>query len=226
MHTISRYSLAAAAVAALLPSAAVAATDSQLWTSAVVFVKLGPKWRLNQEVTVRFSDQRNGLYEVESNSLLGYALSPTVTVYAGYTHDPQYAAGRFTLVERRAREQVLVERLAHVAGGVVLGRFRLEQRWRDGLNGTAWRARPFLRYALPVSRKTRLVLSTEPFVNLSTTSFQRQPGLERVRNFAGVFVPLTRQVSLEAGYLNQYLFIRHGPDQSDHVASASLIGNF
>jgi hypothetical protein len=67
--------------------------DAQLWTGGNVTVKLSDHWRLSQEITARFSNHKNGLYEVESNTLLGYRISKGVIVWAGYTHDPQYAAG-------------------------------------------------------------------------------------------------------------------------------------
>ena len=66
------------------------------------------------------------------------------------------------------------------------------------------------------------MLSHESFIDLNTTSFQHQTGYGRMRNFLGVSVPLGTAVSLEAGYLNQHGFVRHGPDTTDHVASISL----
>src|SRR5215213_4789356 len=86
-----------------------AKSDKQLWATASANVKLSDHWRLSQEIVTRFSDNRNGLYEVESNTLLGYRLNKVVTVWAGYTHDPQYAEGDFTIMEHRAREQVTAD---------------------------------------------------------------------------------------------------------------------
>jgi len=201
-----------------------AADDVQLWTGANVTVKLSDHWRLSQEITVRFSDHRNGLYEIESNTLLGYRLSKTVTIWAGYTHDPQYAAGDFTVMEHRAREQVTFDNLAQIGGGKLSGRIRMEQRWREGLDGTGWRVRPFLKYTLPVRKggRTAFVLSTEPFFNLNRTAFQRSSGVDRVRTFVGVSVPLAKNLAAEVGYLNQHTFIRNGRETDDHVASASF----
>src|SRR5215212_5629535 len=87
-------------------TAAHASQDSQIWSTASATVKLAPKWRVSEELIGRFSDNRHGLYEIESNTLLGYRLSKVTTLWAGYTHNPQYAGGTFTVMERRAREQV------------------------------------------------------------------------------------------------------------------------
>jgi hypothetical protein len=216
------------ALASLLPamvavsSPASARSDRQLWANAVATVKLGDRWRLSEEATSRFSDNRNGLYEVESNTLLGYRLNQVVTVWAGYTHNPQYASGDFTVMEHRAREQVTFDGFARLGTGKLSGRVRLEQRWRHGLDGTGWRVRPYLKYSLPIAGKTALNLSSEPFFNLDTTAFQRKPGLDRVRNLVTVSTPLSKILTGEAGYLNQHGFVRGGPDTSDNVAYVSL----
>jgi len=200
------------------PAGAHASHDSQLWSTASATVKLGPKWRLSEELVGRFSDRKRGLYEIESNTLLGYRLSKVTTLWAGYTHNPQYAGGTFTILERRAREQVTFDGFARLGPGKLSGRLRLEQRWRDGIEGTGWRLRPYLKYSLPMHGKTALNLSTEPFVDFNTTSFQHTPGLDRVRNLITISTPLTKTLTGEVGYLNQHGFVRGGPDTSDHVA--------
>jgi hypothetical protein len=206
------------ALGVALPGAAQARSDDQVWATASATVKLAPKWRLSQELVARFSDNRNGLYEIESNTLIGYRLSKVTTVWAGYTHNPQYAAGDFTVLERRAREQITFDGFARLGPGKLSGRMRLEQRWREGVDGTGWRLRPYLKFSLPVHGKTWLNLSTEPFLNLNRTSFQRTGGLDRVRNLITISTPLSKSITGEVGYLNQHGFVRRGEDTSDHVA--------
>src|SRR5947209_2960717 len=191
-------------VAISMPAAAWAKSDDQLWTTASTTVKLSDHWRLSQEIVARFSDNRNGLYEIESNTLLGYRLDKVVTLWAGYTHNPQYASGDFTVMEHRAREQVTFDGFAKLGSGKLNGRIRLEQRWRDGADGTGWRARPYLKYSLPIAGKTALNLSSEAFLNLNTTPFQRRSGLDRVRNLISISTPLTKTLTGEAGYMNQH----------------------
>jgi hypothetical protein len=199
-----------------------AKSDGQVWTNGVANVKLSDKWRLQEEMTARFSDKRDGLYEFESNTLLGYRMNKVVTLWAGYTHDPQYSGGDLTVIEHRAREQVTFDGFAKLGPGKLNGRMRLEQRWRDAIDGTGWRVRPYLKYSLPLSGKTALNLSSEPFFNLNTTPFQKQSGLDRVRNLVTVSTPLTKVLSGELGYMNQHGFVRGGPDTSDNVAYFGL----
>ncbi|MFL6729737.1 MAG: DUF2490 domain-containing protein [Sphingomicrobium sp.] len=207
-----------------LASPASAKSDEQAWTTANATVKLADDWRLQQEFTARFSDNRHGLYEIESVTMLGYRLRKDVTVAAGYVHNPQYSDGDFTVMEHRAREQVTLDNIARIGSAKLGARLRVEQRWRDHFDGTAWRARPYLKLSVPLARgsKTSLTLSNETFINLNSTPFQRQDGLDRMRNLIAINTPLTRALTLEAGYLNQHGFVRGGEDTSDHVASLSL----
>lgn len=212
------------AIAAAVPAPALAREDEQLWTTANVNVKLGDKWRLQQELVTRFSDNRNGLYEVESSTLLGYRLATNVTLAGGYVHDPQYSGGDFTAMEHRFREQVTFDNLAKVGPGRLSARMRFEQRWRDHIDGTGWRMRPYIKYSVPLGggSKTSLTLSNETFINLNRAPFQGQGGLDRMRNLIAINTPLTKTLSAEVGYLNQHGFVRHGEDTSDNVLSISL----
>ena len=209
-------------VAGLAASPASAASDNQVWGNLNVSVKLSDRWRLSDEGTIRFSDNRNGLYEVEANTLLGYRLDKVVTVWAGYTHNPQYSSGDFTVMEHRAREQVTFDGFAKIGTGKLNGRLRFEQRWREHVDGTGWRVRPYLKYSVPIAGKTAINLSSEPFFNLNTTPFQRRTGLDRVRNLITISTPLTKSLSGEAGYMNQHGFVRGGPDTSDNIAYFGL----
>jgi hypothetical protein len=209
------------------PSPASARDDAQLWAGGTATADAGGGFRLSQEVVARFSDNRGGLYEIESSTMVGYRLDPRITLWAGYTHNPLYAAGRFTSMEQRAREQLTIDRLPLGPGTLGL-RVRLEQRWRDGAAGTGWRLRPFVRYSLPLRRggTTALVFSHESFLDLNRTAFQKVGGVERMRNAVALATPLTKRITAEIGYLNQHGFVPSGADTSDHVATLTLSASF
>jgi hypothetical protein len=215
---------AGAMLATAFAGPAQAREDEQLWTTANANVKLSDDWRVQQELTARFSDFRNGLYEIDSVTLLGYRIAKDVTLAAGYVHNPQYSEGDFTVLERRAREQITFDNVAKIGAGKLSARLRMEQRWRENVDGTGWRARPYVKYSLPLAKgsKTSLTLSSETFFNLNTTPFQGQDGLDRMRNLIAINTPITKTLSAEVGYLNQHGFVRGGEDTSDHVASVSL----
>ena len=209
--------------ASLVAAPAQAREDEQLWTSASANKKLDD-WRLSQEFTARFSDNRGGLYEIEAVSMVGYQIGKSATAAVGYVFNPQYSDGDLTTREHRLREQITFDNVAQFGGGKMSARLRLEQRWRENADGTAWRMRPYVKYSVPLKKggKTALVLSNETFVNLKTTRFQSTKGLDRMRNLIAVSTPLSKRLSLEAGYLNQYGFVRGGDDNMDHAASIAL----
>jgi hypothetical protein len=200
------------------------AGDPQLWVGGSATIKLPGRWSVSQDVTARFSDKRGGLYEIEANSLVGYQFTRTLSLWAGYDHDPQYSNGRSTVMEHRFVQHLVSSDLGKVAGGQLSGRIRFEQRWREGAGGTGWRVRPYVRYALPLGRttKTAVVLSAEPYLDLNTTSFQTVRGFERLRSFVGVSTPIAKNLSADVGYLNQHGFVPGGKDTSDNVAFMSI----
>lgn len=207
---------------------ACASEDEQVWLGSTATVKLGDKWRFSQEVIGRFSDDRDGLYEVESNSLIGYRVADKVTVWVGYTHDPNYEAGHFSVMEHRGRQQVTFDNIVKIGPGQLSARLRVEERWREGIGGIAYRLRPYVKYVLPFRKdsKTALVLSHESFIDLNETNFQRVQGEERMRNMIAVTTPLAKNVNLEVGYLHQHGFRPDADDSNDNVASVSLGFNF
>src|SRR5688572_3292357 len=80
----------AAALALLVPAQAAAEGDPQLWTTGSVTVNVSDRVRLSEEIIVRISDRRDGLYEIENNILFNYKLGEGIWAAAGYVHNPQY----------------------------------------------------------------------------------------------------------------------------------------
>jgi hypothetical protein len=224
MMTKTMIRLAAAGLLAMPCAAQAAQEDQQLWLQATANVKIADQWTLSNELNVRFGNDRGGLYEVEDNLLLNYKPSKQVTIGAGYTHDPQYTGGTFTVMERRAREQVTFDNVVKIGTGAVSVRMRAEQRWRDGIGGTGWRLRPYAKYTLPLSKdgRTTLTFGHESFVNLNRVSFQSQPGWDRMRNNIALKLPLSKTLNAEIGYMNQYSVVRGGIDKMDHAATAAV----
>ena len=211
--------LAAACALALATPAQAAHQDSQFWGEASADLALG-KWSLSEEVITRFSHEKDGLYEVESNTLLGYAVTEKLTLSVGYLYVQENPHGRLNFLE----QQATFTRLARFAGGAFDARLRLEERWKEGAEGTGWGLRPYIRYVRPFKKggKTTLVISHESFINLNRTSFQSERGYSRMRNEIALSTPLVKNVVAEVGYLNQYTLVRHGEDTMDHAFVVSI----
>ena len=217
--------LAMMTTALAVGSPALASDDEQVWGTLNVNVALPSHFKLSNETVVRAGNAK-GLYEVEDNLMLGYQADPHLTLWLGYTRDPQYLHGHFSIMEQRFRQQVSFDNVGKLGPATISGRLRMEERWREGISATAWRLRPGLRATMPFVGKTKLVLNHESFINFNTTTFQRQSGYERMRNSVGVNVPLSRQITFDVGYLNQHGFVRGGPDTSDHALNLGLNASF
>lgn len=227
-RTLARIAIPAivAFMAFAVAAPAHARDDAQGWAAGTVNVDLGGGFRASNEAVLRFSENRGGLYEIEDNLMVGYKPNKQVTLWIGYTHNPQYDHGDFTRMEHRFRQQVNVDNFAQIGGIKLSGRLRLEARWRESQGGPAWRLRPFIKAALPIAGKVNLVASHESFIDLNTSDFQRVRGEERMRNFIGLSAPLSKKIGMEAGYLLQHGLVRNGPDNHDHVFSVALTANF
>lgn len=219
----------ALAIGVLSPCTAAARDDTQYWPSTLVNVALGDDIKASEEVIVRLSDTR-GLYEVESNLMVGRKLGKHFTAWIGYTHDPLYLHGHFIVMEHRAREQLSFDNILALGRLGLSGRLRLEERWREGGIGTGVRLRPFVKASIPVGPggTSSLVATHESFIDFNTTAFQAPPGFERMRNFVGIDTPLVRHIIVEGGYLNQYAPKKEGHPigTDDHAVMIGLIANF
>lgn len=212
----------------LFPGVAAAQSDAQLWVGGSASGKLSGPISGSVESIARLSDNRGGLYEVESSTALGYRLAPNATLWAGFVYDPLFSHGHKIVTEYRFRQQLNLDNVVRIAGGSLSARLRVEQRWRDTATGAGWRVRPILRFTLPVARKspTMFVLSHESFVDLNTTAWGQRGGYDRMRNFAGISTPICPGVRVEIGYLEQHGVVANGPDTDDHTLLSSLAYSF
>lgn len=209
---------------AFASSPAWAKDDFQQWTSLSAKVETSGDVVILNELTARFSDQRGGLYEIENALQIGYNLTEKLTISAGYVHNPNYSAGDFSAMERRVRTQVTLEDFASLGVATLSARMRLEQRWRDNIPGTGWRARPHIKVAIPLGSRNgpSVILTAEPFINFNRTAFQPQDGLERLRSAISLSFPVSETLRIDTGYLNQHRFVRGGRDNGDHALTLAV----
>lgn len=208
-------------VAASAATPAVAATpDAQMWTSAAVTGRLSKRVLVGADIVGRYVDDARRLGQRVIRAQIGTPLSKRVTVWIGYAHAATCAVNSAAAVEERSYEQ-LNWAVATLGTARLSSRTRLEQRYARGVDGTAWRLRDQVRFVVPLAAKgPSAVLWVEPIVSLNRTTAV-MPGVDQVRGFAGVSVPLTGQIDVEAGYLQQYVVRRTG-DRSNHTLSVSF----
>ena len=203
----------------------IASEDTQYWQTLNVSVVLPGDFKISNDIVRRSSDAR-GFYEIQNNFMVGNKINKVVTLWLGYTFNPQYNHGTFRLREHRFRQQINFDNFAVLGKVKLSGRLRMEERWREGQPGTAWRLRPQLKASTRLAGKTTISVSSEAFLNLNNTGFQKVDGLERMRNAVYITLPLSKNISMDVGYLNQHHFVPNGRDNSDNVLTTGLSASF
>lgn len=211
-----------AACCALVATPATAAIDDfNQWTTVSVSGPLGSGGVLGSaEVVGRFVDDANRLGQVEARVQIGHRFSKSVTLWAGYVHVVTYAETARNGIEEQAVQQ-LSWNMGRFLGGTLSSRTRFEQRFQRGASKIAFRVREQVRLSVPLhDQGPNAIFWVEPFVSLNDTALVRS-GIDQVRAFAGIDVPLFKRANLEAGYLNQYLNRASG-NRSNHTLSVTM----
>ena len=210
----------------VLPLQAEAADhDFQAWNAANLTFGVSERVSLTLEAQARWSDDAARLGQALFRPSLGYRLDPTTTASFGYGYfynDP--SDGRRS-DEHRLWQQIAFQFAGDGSGLTVTGRSRLEQRWVEGQDDLGWRFRQQVRMTAPLSGKLRALAWSEVFVALDDTGWGQRSGLDRWRNGLGVVVPVNASVSIEPGYINQWIN-RTGEDRVHHIANITLNARF
>lgn len=190
----------------------------------------GP-WGVYSEVQIRRSDFASIWQQFQTRDALTYRFSPRVQVVTGYVFTYTDRYGDFPVArafnEHRTYQQISVRQ--EVSKLALEHRYRAEQRWIQNYttgNDFYWRYQNRFRYQLrgvfPVTKMTaaghqwylffgdEILLPYGP--NHGTNSFDQN------RVFAGVGYRVTRNNTLELGYLNQFIIQRNNRiEESNHT---------
>lgn len=225
MKTIVR-AMSLALLAAVPAAASAQEQDGEAWASFWAYGPVSGKLLGWVDGSLRMSDRGTDSPTVLIRPLVGVQASKTLSLWGGYTFTTSNPIGRLATHEHRAVQQALWN-VGKVAGGTLVSRTRLEQRWVEGRAGTGHRLRQMLRYTTPIDRqKTLFVLSSESFVAFNSTPFGQVAGFDQVRNFVGVNVPLAPKLTADIGYMNRYIRRRDAEDRMDHIVPVTLVARF
>lgn len=218
---------AVVAIAIALPSAAAAQSreDVQLWAAVGASGSVSGDLVAAADVQFRLVDDLSRAGQTVVRGSLGYRVGRTVTLSLGYVRAIAHRQDGPDFREDRAFEQ-LGWAIGSVGGGALSTRARLEQRWAGPTRALAWRYRQQLRYARPLTtRGLAAVATVEPFFHLNSADWGPRAGLDQVRAMAGVSLPLSPALVVEAGYQLQYVRAAGG-DRLNHTVPISLALRF
>jgi hypothetical protein len=225
-------SVGAILLLALAPRAEAQYEDFGLWLGGSVTGKLpaalndaNGSWRVWLDLQLRFGDDASRFSQGIIRPAIGYALSPVWTVWLGYAYintEPPYVA--VTTYEQRIWEQASwSDRIGLFR---LSSRTRLEQRFVSTGSIVGWRAREMLKGSVPLASIFSAVLYDEFFYNFNTTNFGTTAGPDRNRFFVGPGVTISPQVTVEVGYLHQYVFRNNSPDKTDNILAVNTAWTF
>ncbi len=205
----------------LAAAAPAAADDAQLWVQGVVTGPIHGNIVTWIEVQPRLTDDASRLGQLFVRPAIGVQLKGA-QLLAGYMYgrfDPEGGSVRH---EHRLWQQALVPILGKPGQTQLLSRTRLEQRMFEDSADTGLRLRQWLRLQTPIGPGWQAIATTEAFFNLNDTDAGQVAGFDQWRNFVGVGRRLTPRLTLEGGYLNQWINGR-ARDPVNHAISLTLL---
>ncbi len=223
----------AAVCLAAAPSLAQTKDDGQLWTALVLQGRLGDKesgldrWRWMFDLQDRQRDEGEHFDLGVVRPAVGYAITDRPIAHAGYGWFVSDPKGRDEFGEHRPWQQLIWN--VSVGDLTVQSRTRLEQRFVETDGDTGWRLREFVKTTVPLAADNRTFASVwdELFWDLNDTDWGQRAGFRQNRVFVGPgwFLDDAKKVSIEVGYLNQWVD-RPGEDKMNHCLSIWFFVNF
>jgi hypothetical protein len=191
--------------------------DAQAWLQVNTVVPLADTLRVTLEQIARGSDRQAGVYQSEFGAILGLRVADGIELGVGYRKVGFHSANRAP-DEDRLRQHIVV------TAGPLTARLRVDQRFVETGGEVGFRVRPQLRYTHRLGGgRPALFVSHESFWLPNSTAWGQRRGYERMRNIAGVVMPVGRTVSADLGYLNQYRLGRGGArPQMEHALMLQL----
>ena len=217
------YGVAASVLLAALPAAAT--DDAQVWLSTQVTKKLSDSFEAVADMNSRYYDNASHYGHFQLRGLIGWKPDDNGMLGLGYS----YVWGK-SLSGKVAREHRFFQQanygILHIGKAELVGRTRLEQRWFSDVDGATWRLRQQIRLNIPLEGPKGLkgIVHTEGFMLLSTPVGGADEGVNQIRTFAGLGIPLNRRLTLETGYMNQSVVA--GADRMNHALSIAVNAKF
>lgn len=183
----------------------------------------GNRWYYWVDAQARYSDIGSGGNQYLIRPAIGYRPGSNVSYWLGYARFRTRSANGNVVDENRYWQQASWT-VARWDRGVLSMRARLEQRDVESGDDTGLALRYLIRYTQPIgdTGTKRLILGVEPFYNLRDTDWGGKAGMAQNRIYAGVGWRASDRVTVDTGYMNQYVWRRNAEDSSNHL----LVVNF
>jgi hypothetical protein len=175
------------------------------------------RWHYWIDAQARFFDPGSGAVQMLVRPAIGYRITDNMKGWLGYARFRTRSQAGTVAHENRYWQQ-LDWAAGRWNGGDISMRARLEQRSVSTGEDIGVVLRFVTKYERPIGKDGRhsLILGIEPFVHLRDTDWGGESGLVQNRAFIGMGWRLSESISIEAGYMNQYIWVDGGENRSFH----------
>jgi hypothetical protein len=178
------------------------------------------------DIQPRLTGSAGGAEQTLIRPGLGYQIADNVSIWLGYAWIRSEAGG-LKSTENRIWQQLSWS--PEVKWFKLSSRTRLEQRFIVGRGDVGWRLRQFVKLKKPILPRARIFVAAydEVMFDLNATTWGQRAGFAQNRLFAGLgwSVDAGSRVSVELGYLNQFLSRSVAADRMNHILSLNLFLN-
>ena len=185
-----------------------ATSDTQTWLDVNATIQITDHWRALVEYTPMFTKNISELGTSTVRSGIGYAIDEHSTFWAGYVAQWALVPSGQYAVEQQSWQGYTYSN-SFKSGFNFEMRSRLTERFLPGNSDIAYQGRVRLRgeYDLPFCPDLSIIASNETFVNLNNNinTNNIQAGLNQNQAFVALGYKLTKNVKVEAGYLQQHI---------------------
>jgi len=179
--------------------------DVQAWLLLVALIPIGEQWTLQTEVQPRWKEDLSERHEAIVRGSVGRRLGRRATLWGGVATVARWTDGQRADDEQRVWQQ-LSTTFPNVGKWTPSIRIRVEQRFLDAWQDSSHRLRTMARLTRPLgASRWTAALWNEYFVTLDDTRGGPQQGFDQNRVMATVIRPLGKRVTLESGYVWQFV---------------------
>lgn len=214
-----------------LVAVAAVTDDYQIWLPVNINYKApDSNWRGFLELQPRLSNDATHLKTAIVRPAVGYAITPEITLWAGYLMQATDNAANSDdyAIENRAWQGLTWKR-KFTDNFIFEVRNRLEERFlpHNSTPAFRWRTRFRGEYLLPV-KEWSIIASEEIFANLDDNENNAaiRAGADQNRAYVGVGYRFNDHLQLESGYLSQTVFNHGKNDNVNHVWMSNININF
>jgi hypothetical protein len=181
------------------------------------------RWHYWFDAQARYFDLGSGVNQWLARPGIGYDINENVMGWVGYARFRTRNSAGVVVDENRFWQQVNWSAGKWIEGRVSI-RVRLEQRSVSVGDDTRLVLRFMAKYVRPIGANagTNLAIGIEPFVDLRDTDWGGESGLGQNRVTIAFTRRLSERVSIEAGYMNQYIWRDGAENRNNHFGVLSF----